>query len=349
MNKIALFKYINSRGHINSYYLLDKKCAILEEVREIGNVIINNSFKHKLLFLHSKVIASTEKNIIEPWGSRMFYRHFSKFYPKKIKVFLQHGIIDKDVSEVYGKEVSDIDLFVTSTEKEKRFVEDKFGYNSNEVICTGIARYDYLENLNKENLIVFMPTWRRNLLDTRNIYEDEIYREKFLNSSYYLEINKFLKNDKLKMILEEYNYKLLFIPHHMFDKYNDLFEENNRIKKYRMSDINIAKILGQAKIFITDYSSIHFDSAYIGNINLYYQFDKDEFYSVHAKKSYFDYEVNGFGKVICREEDLIEEINKILLSNQEREFIYSKRVQEFFKYVDKNNSLRICEEIEKRC
>ena len=57
---------------------------------------------------------------------------------------MQHGILDKDVSSVYGKSVSDIDLFVTTTKLEAKFVVEKFGYKDDEVANVGISRYDKL-------------------------------------------------------------------------------------------------------------------------------------------------------------------------------------------------------------
>ena len=133
-NGIAFFEYLNKEHtDIASYYLLEKNCPNINYVKSMGKVLIQGTLKHKILFLKSKVIASTEKNMIEPWGSRIFYRIFQRFFPRKLKVFLQHGVTDKDVSSVYGKNVSDIDLFVTVTNVEKEFIKDKFGYNESEI------------------------------------------------------------------------------------------------------------------------------------------------------------------------------------------------------------------------
>ncbi|MBN1069073.1 hypothetical protein DVW02_13915 [Clostridium botulinum] len=348
-NGIAFLKYLNkNHPEIKSVYLLEKHCDKIDSANKIGQVIIKGSLKHKLYFLKSTVVASTEKNIIEPWGSRIFYRTFSKIFPKKLKVFLQHGILDKDVSEVYGKLVSDIDLFVTTTNKEKLFVIDKFGYRESEVANVGISRYDELIELkdvvNKDNIILYMPTWRRYLFDLANC--DEVYVEKakeaFLKSYYYKNIQSLLIDKNLNDILQKENYKLIFITHHGINKLGEAFTvDSKNIKIYKSEQINIAELLVKSKIFITDYSSIHFDSAYIGNKNIYYQFDENEFFKEHAGKSYFEYERDGFGKVIKQKDELITEIYRIIKKKDTQNEEYSKRADSFFEFKDKNNCERL--------
>lgn len=346
-NGIAFFEYLNrEQKNINSYYLLENNCKEISNVQKIGKVLIRGTLKHKILFLKSKVVASTEKNIIEPWGSRVFYRIFARLFPRKLKVFLQHGITDKDVSAVYGKAVSDIDLFVTATQVESKFIQEKFGYNRDEIAEVGFCRYDKLANINdtinNDNIILYMPTWRRYLFDLAN--KDNGYlekaREEFLNSQYYKNIQQLINDDKLKRLLEENKYKFIFVAHHGMNKLSDLFISSlKNVEIYTSEEVKIAQLLSKSKIFITDYSSIHFDSAYIRKKNIYYQFDKKEFFEEHAGKSYFSYEDNGFGPVVENKDELINEINNLIINSQDN--VYLKRAEEFFQFNDKNNCFRL--------
>lgn len=355
-NGIAFFRYLNEKQpQVTIVYLLEKECKEIDNVKKIGQVIIKGTLKHKLYFLKSKVIASTEKNIIEPWGSRMFYAHFGKVFPKKLKVFLQHGITDKDVSAVYGKSVSDIDLFVTTTDKEKKFIIDKFGYDENEIANVGFCRYDelikYKNENNKENIILYMPTWRRYLFNIANTEPEylETAKKEFLKSDYYNTIQTLLNDKKLNEILKKEQFKLVFITHHGMNKLGELFKvSSDNIKIYKSEQVKIAELLGKAKLFITDYSSVHFDSAYIGNINIYYQFDQEKFIKEHAGRSYFQYDRDGFGDIVKEKDDLLEKIYEVIRKGDEGNEVYSKRAHTFFKFQDENNCKRLFDLIRER-
>ena len=98
-------------------------------------------------------------------------------------------------------------------------------------------------------------------------------------------------------------------------------------------------------MLITDYSSIHFDVATLKKPIIYYQFDKKEFFTNHYKKGYFSYEDDGFGKVIEKYEELITEIIRILNKDCNIDKLYADRIENTFKYLDKNNCKRVLEEI----
>lgn len=355
-NGIAFFRYLNKeQPQITSVYLLEKGCKEIDCVNLIGQVVIKGTLKHKLYFLKSKVIASTEKNIIEPWGSRVFYSRFANFFPRKLKIFLQHGILDKDVSEVYGKSVSDIDLFVSSTDEEKQFINDRFGYKEDEIANVGICRYDqlmkYKKECIKENIILYMPTWRRYLFDIANTEPEylETSKKEFIKSDYYNTIQILLNDKKLNEILEKEQFKLVFITHHGMNKLGELFKvTSNNIKIYKSEQVKIAELLAKAKLFITDYSSVHFDSAYMGNTNIYYQFDQEKFIKEHAGKSYFKYERDGFGAVIKEKDQLLNQIDNIITDGDVRKEKYSKRAHTFFKFQDENNCKRLYDLIRER-
>lgn len=348
-NGISFFKYLNSiDDDISSYYLLEKGNENIKRVGKIGKVILKGSLKHKMFFLMSNVIASTEKNIIEPWGSNIFYKYFSSLYPQKIKVFLQHGVTDKDVSHVYGRKISNFDLVVTVSKREKKFMVEQFGYDESNVICTGFSRYDYLNLKSKNNIITYIPTWRRYLveLSDKSISNTIENKDNFLKSKYYLEIMDIINDSALISFLEEENLEFLFITHYAFDIFSELFSsKSDKIKIFKSGEIEIKSLLEISKIFITDYSSIHFDSAYIGCNNIYYQFDVEEFFDEHAGKSYFSYEIDGFGDLVNNKFDLIKVLDEIASNNYVRKKMYCERVNKFFEFKDKNNSKRIYDEV----
>lgn len=352
-NGIAFFEYMRRhQPQEETYYLLEKDSPYIKKVQTIGPVLLAGTLKHKLYFLKSKVVASTEKNMIEPWGSNLFYKYFAKLYPKKIKVFLQHGILDKDVSNVYGAAVSNFDLFVTSTHAEREFVIEKFGYTPKQVINIGISRYDQLLEKSvvtpKENIILYMPTWRRYLVDLSN--EDDYYKEetykKILQTNYYKDIKDLIEDTELKNTLVKEHMKFIVVLHHAMEIIAPSFKSSEpNIEIYTSEQVNIQDMICKAKVFITDYSSVHFDSAYVGNPNLYYQFDQEEFLKEHAGKSYFSYVLDGFGPVVETKEALLQQINELIEQKYEQAIQYTDRRDGFFENRDGQNSKRLYESI----
>ena len=93
-------------------------------------------------------------------------------------------------------------------------------------------------------------------------------------------------------------------------------------------------------MLITDYSSVIFDFAYLKKPIIHYHFD-DENYHFDLEDSYFDYHTMGFGKVVSQEEELVDEIQRILLNDCKMDDIYKKRVDDFFEFNDRNNCKRV--------
>ena len=86
-----------------------------------------------------------------------------------------------------------------------------------------------------------------------------------------------------------------------------------------------------------------FDFAYLKKPVIYYQ--ADDSYHFDQEKSYFDYQKDGFGPVAKSPDELQEHIIEILENGCMMDETYQKRVDEFFKFHDRNNSKRVYEEI----
>ena len=254
-------------------------------------------------------------------------------------VFLQHGVIMNDVRQYLNREFTTADLFVTSTNDEYNYIKQKdFLYEPNMVVCTGLPRFDKLENNIKEKIILISPTWR--VLNTD---------VEFKNMPYFKMFKSLLSNSKLNKMIKENNYIIKFLLHPMFAKYKKLFEEleNENIKILETSKIKYFELFNECSIFITDYSSIHFDVAFLKKPIIYYQFDKEYFFKKHYQLGYFDYEKQGFGKVVEKEEEIIEEIKYYIENNCNIRDEYKNRIEKTFRYLDHENSKRVFEKIQK--
>jgi len=251
-------------------------------------------------------------------------------------VFLQHGIIMNDVREYLNRELTTADLFVTSTKTEFKYISSEdFMYEPNMVVGTGLPRFDKLKNeINK--IILISPTWRN--LDKKIKFED---------SEYYKVYKSLLANKKLNKLLKIYDYKIRFLLHPVFAEHKHLFNtfSNECVEILESSKIRYFELFNNCSIFITDYSSIHYDVATLKKPIIYYQFDKSYFFRNHYRSGYFDYEKDGLGKVVKKEEEILKEIQYYLQNNCEIDEEYKKRIENMFIHLDNNNCQRLYEEI----
>ena len=150
--------------------------------------------------------------------------------------------------------------------------------------------------------------------------------------------NSLINDSRLIDFCKKHGYKLIFKPHPNVYRFIELFETNDYVIIDSTSN-SYNDIFTHASLIITDYSSIAFDFAYLKKPVIYYHYAKD--YHFDIEESYFDYKTMGFGEVIKKEDDLIKLIKGYLDNNCEMKEVYKKRVDNFYKYNDQNNSKRV--------
>jgi len=349
-NGYRFFQYMGeTHPEINSFYLIDKNYEEdYNRVKKIGNVIQYGSWKHKLYFVLSEKLVSAHKDVIEPWNYKNFKKYFQKVIPEKKYVFLQHGVIKDDVSNTLGKKnpKNHFDLFICGAKPEYEYIDTNFGYIPGEVVYTGLARFDYLHDVQTKNQILIMPTWRRGIIQPSWIKHKVVDDEKFLNSQYYKSYQNLINNKKLIELLERNNFKLIFYPHYEVQQYLKYFtSDSNSVVIAKKEVYDVQTLLKESKLLITDFSSIYFDFAYMDKPLVYYQFDKDTFFEKHYKKGYFSYEKHGFGPVLETEDEIVDFIEKSFGNKFVVEDKYKRRTHEFFPLKDTKNCERIYNEI----
>ena len=158
-----------------------------------------------------------------------------------------------------------------------------------------------------------------------------------LESEYFKRWNNILNHDDLLKFLKKHDYEIIFKPHpnindciHLFDLNNVTFDE----------ELSYKDVLNESKLMITDYSSVTFDFAYLKKPIIYYQWKNDDFH-FNLSESYFKYDEMGFGETIHDETDLIQLIKEYVLNDCQMKDKYQKRVDNFYKFHDKNNCKRI--------
>lgn len=338
-NAYHLFCYIREHfPEINIRFVISKTSSDRKKVEEAGEVVNYRSFSHMLAFVLSEVKISTHIMGFSP--DMVFFRELDrKNRIKGKKIFLQHGVIKDQLPYLYA-DANHLDLFVCGAEKEWEFVHGTFGYREGVVRFLGLCRYDQLplKRERSEKVLLLMPTWR--------IYLSDLSKADFKRCEFYQKYQSLLNSQRLEELLEQYGYRLKFCPHFNLLPYIDCFEsKNDRIEIVLQEEREIQKLLIQADVLLTDFSSVFFDFAFMQKPVLYYQFDQKEFFNRHYQKGYFSYADHGFGAVAEEEETLLDELAYLLKRDCQMAEPYRSRAEAFFGVRDHNNCRRNFEAI----
>lgn len=333
-NGYAFYKYMkNEHPEIRVYYLITKNSTDIDRISK-DDVLFFGSYQHYYRCVNCQAIISTHTYL---FFEHCFYRLYKLLMLKPIIVFLQHGII-KDLMPFYFKSNNYVDLFITAANKEYNYILDNYGYTSENVKCTGLARYDNLKNDVSEKTILIMPTWRQ--------YYSKYDDFEFTNTAYYIGWSKILKR-----IDNEFanGIKVVFYQHYEFQKYNKLFYGMKNVIVGDMEKYDVQGLLSKSSVLITDYSSVYFDFAYLRKPVIYYQFDEKEYREKHYQQGYFDYRSDGFGPVVVDDDSLMNELWKVINKDFSIDRYYCERIEGFYRYHDTKNCERIYQEIVEKC
>ncbi|MBR3255372.1 MAG: CDP-glycerol glycerophosphotransferase family protein [Clostridia bacterium] len=346
-NSYHLFKYIrNEHPEINIKYIIKKESADYYKIKDLGNIIDYGSKEHYIAFLTAKNLISTHVMGFSPCMSLFLKLNIANLIKVRgNKINIKHGIT-KDYIRILDYKYSHLDMLVAAANSEYEYFIDGLKYPKDVVKKTGFARFDNLVSIkNKEKSILIMPTFRKHYYNINDFKETEFYKI----------YNGLLNDKKIISILEENKIKLYFYPHYEFQKYINLFyTSSDSIVICSKEQYDVQDLLLKSSVLITDYSSVFFDYAYMLKPMIFYQFDYEEYRKNHYHEGYFDYQRDGFGKIVKNQEELIKELIGIINNNYEMDDVYKNKTNKFFCYIDNNNCERIFKEIkniskEKNC
>ena len=326
-NGFCFFDYVIKReNNQNIYYAINKKSNDYKKIQAISNNIIEfGGFKHCVYtWAANKYISSQYSNGMP---NRILYYAWLLGWCKVKFCFLQHGVT-QNRSLYLEQPASRVSFLSCVSERESDFMQ-KLGYSKKAVNITGFCRYDLLskENIDK-NQIFIMLTWRK--------YLKKHDKTQFVNTTYYKELYNLLLMISLDTRLSHYKFLICFHPG-MRD-FESLFRfDKTNIEVVDTSDYSFSKLINSSYLFITDYSSVAFDFAYLQKEVIYFQFDSTEFREKHFQEGYFDFQADGFGPVFKRSEEIINYLAK----GERCEILkYTNRESDFFTFHDLNNCER---------
>lgn len=182
-----------------------------------------------------------------------------------------------------------------------------------------------------------MPTWRKYVVGKDISGNHKKINKDFFSTEYAVKWGEFLRSKELKIILDKYECKLIFWPHNNIQPYLDGFNLPSYIVKEGPDDVtSIQEVFKKTDLLVTDYSSVAPEMAFMRKAVIYYQFDREHFFSgSHTYvRGYFDYEKDGFGPIALSLEQLLIEIEEIARNDFKVGLIYLDRMNNAFKLND---------------
>ena len=344
-NGYWFYKYLcENHPEIEAVYAIDKKSVDYPKVAALGRVIQFGSFKHWLYYWAARRNVSSQKEG-KPNAALCFILEVY-LGMRKNRAYIRHGISKDDQKWVYYA-VTKMNMFATAAKREYDFVCERFGYPEGYVQLTGLCRFDNLKRPHEiKRQILVMPTmreWLRVISSDTMKYEGTMV---FTESEYYKTWTSLLGSDRLHKMLEAYDMDLLFFPHASMQHYIDQFKSGSKhIIIANAKEYDVQQLLMESSVLITDYSSVYMDFAYMEKPLLYYHFDYEKYRRGQYQEGYYSYENDGFGKVVAKEDVLLNELNLLLSGGMKMPDIYKDRVKEFFAFHDDNNCERTFEAI----
>ena len=346
-NGYYFFKYCmdheeekRQKNHI--YYVITKDAPDRKKLDAYQSHLVDfMSIRHMIYMIAAELLVSTDtRNHL--YAMRQRGSILKRYLRKKPLVFLQHGVTAlKKVDFFYGKGKSgSCNLFVVTSDFEKKIVKDYFGYAEDEIVNSGFARWDVLED-KSEGLreILIMPTWRAWL--------ENVTLEEFKESDYFHNYMALLNSPRFHSFLEKNDLLANFYLHSKFREFiQDFSVESDRIRLIVFGEEPANELMMRCKMLVTDYSSVCWDVFYLDKPVVFFQFDRDKYMEAHG--SYLDMDRELFG-------DCAQDVDG-LLTYMERcaddHFVvrpeYEKMQKSFYKYFDDQNSRRICDAIVKK-
>ncbi|MEH8263434.1 CDP-glycerol glycerophosphotransferase family protein [Aeromonas allosaccharophila] len=347
-NAEHLYNYVRQhKPHVNAYFSLRRTSKDWRRLQDAGfNLIDFDSPQFKSIYSKASVLLSSHID-------RCFteYNGKNSLINKKF-IFLQHGVTKDDLSP-WLNNTSRIDGVITATIDETKSFNDKaspYVIDTRGIINSGFPRHDRLINMSQmmRKMILIMPTWRKNLVGktTANSAVRE-YNNAFTSSEYFTKWQEVLESDKLYDLSSRFGCEVVFMPHPNLIQYLREFNVPNYISTVDCRTVPMQEYISSCSLFITDYSSVAFDVAYLNKLSLYYQFDEDEVFSgMHTyTKGYFDYRENGFGPVVSSDDELFNKLELLLSQDENVSSKYFSRIDCTFSKRDGNCCERAYESI----
>ena len=251
------FRFLMKKNfnNIKAYFVIKKTSYDYQRLKHFVNIIDLDSAEYLNKFLKADKIISSEYGswVTNPFGNDI---NFIKDLLHFNIIYIQNGIIADDMSKYLNKIDNNFNLFITSSKKEyKSILSSKYYFNKNNVVLTGLPKFDNLFELSKikskEKLILIIPNYRIYLKETIDfMHFKSIYSDNFKYTSFFRFYNSLINNHKILLNMEKYNFSGQFCLHPYFSEQINDFTKNNFFKIE--NNCNYQEILIKSSLLVTD-------------------------------------------------------------------------------------------------
>jgi CDP-glycerol glycerophosphotransferase len=331
---LAFFRHLRQHHpEIDAYYVLEAGSPEYRNVAPYGNVLEHRSKEHVHAALRAeRVLGSHHPDYLYPLRTPTMRRAVHAG-----KVFLQHGVMGtKWMVPNYGKNIPgfETDLFVVSSEREKQYIVGDFGYDPDEVVVTGLSRFDTLlcddEPAPAKRQLLIMPTWRDWLQDA-DLYAESEYHERW---------SQLLHDPRLRRLAEQHDLDVVFCLHPNMQAFTPMFS-GAPARVISQGEVDVQRLLKQSALLLTDYSSVGFDFSFLHKPVLYYQFDQQRF--LGKEGSHLDLDAELPGPILYSADEVLTALER----SADEDFVmpdsFARRADRFLTHRDNASSERIFE------
>jgi hypothetical protein len=340
-NAEHLYRHLRTaHPEINAWFALNRDSIDWDRLAAEGfRLLEHGSPRHKLALLNCRHLISSHADgyVVKPLNTKRYGHHTWKFS------FLQHGVIKDDLSTWLNPK--QLDLFLTSTRDEYESIAGdgtRYRFCSLETALTGLPRHDRLLRLGRaagpddRRTLVFMPTWRLNLVGERSKSGNARARvEGFWETDFIRSWRAVMESERLRKAADAHGVGIVMVLHPNMEEYRAESPLPPEVSVQRFCDVDIQELLAGAVALVTDFSSLAFDAAYIDRPVVYYQFDAEDFYGNHVyTRGYWNYPEHGFGPVCNDADSALDAIVALLENGGTAEPEYARRMAETFEFRD---------------
>lgn len=336
----VVYENLIDRGYDNVYFILDKNYPDIVKIdhKYLDHIIFKYTFKHYLYFFMAQTFLGSELMI-----HAMELRNMNKHVLKKVNstdtnnVFLQHGVmymvsLDSESRKYFRPRKDGKGKFrvVTSSHEEANHFIQLGGYQPQQILISGLPKYDRNVLYDKADKIVIMLTWR--------VWEYNQAASDFQSTPYYKMLKRIVAG-----IDQTYRNRLIILPHPLF--YKAAQDNEFELKQYMKFNVKYDEILRDTAVLITDYSSIAYDAFYRGSRVIFYWEELEECLEKYGQNTKLMLNnQNVFGDVCYNNGDL----EKVLKKNYElaQQDTYIERYKKLVEFHDGKNTERLIDQLQ---